>query len=102
MDRPSACAAGGVPGGSGWEQGDLCAESWLGELRSLREINLCNAVTVIRQSMPPAGGPIWHILPQLIREGKRLTEDVLQTLAEDLWLRKWSGQLQLVESHEDC
>ena len=96
-----------MPGGSAWEQGDLSAESWLGELRGLREINLCNAVTVIRQSAPPVGAAHGHahnphILPQLIREGNRLTEDVLQTLAEDMWLRKWSGQLQLVESHEDC
>lgn len=43
-------AEGGVPGGSPWEEGDLSAEGWLGELRFLGELNLCNAVTIIRQS----------------------------------------------------
>lgn len=236
-------AEGGVPGGSPWEEGDFSEEIWLGELRFLGELNLCNAATVISQGGNGPGGALtpaqimaatayftqrtqllqqrqqardaleqtsetlrskasqehaafkawqaassrvqhwlsvlsrcdlndqerrarlaaerdaataqeavaaatraeataeheaasaargvavqahqtvvaaianlgpppvalgaWQVhnqgnLAQLIRAGTPLTEQVLQTLAEEHWLRKWNGQLQLVESYEDC
>ena len=40
-------------------------------------------------------------LAQLIKKGTRLTVQVLGTLAEEHWLRKWDGQLNLAESQED-
>ncbi len=62
--------------------------------------------TVANLGPPPVALGAWQAhnqdnLAQLIREGTRLTEQVLETLSEEHWLRKWSGQLQLVESHED-
>ncbi len=65
------------------------------------------ALTAIANLGPaPVALGAWHAhnqdnLPHLIRDGVPLTEQVLETLFEEHWLRKWSGQLQLVESHED-
>ena len=65
-------------------EGDFSAEAWLGELPFLGELNLCNAVALVGQR----GREGWP------------TEQVLETLAEEHWLRK-CGQLNLAESQEE-
>jgi hypothetical protein len=64
---------------------DFSTEAWLGELPFLGELNLCNAVALVGQR----GREGWP------------TEQVLETLAEEHWLRK-CDRLNLAESQEEC
>ncbi len=60
---------------------DFSEESWLGELPFLGALDLCDAVKL--------WGGHWD---------RWLTEQVLETLPAEHWLRKWDGQLNLAES----
>ena len=90
------------------KRADASAEHAAAEAAHIAAAQAYEAVltAVVNLGPPPVAVGAWQAhnqnnLAQLIREGTRLTEQVLQTLSEEHWLRKWGGQLQLVESHED-